>query len=236
MADTVRKLLRYLSLVPRRRWLDTLILFIGVLAPLFLFGELAEEVLEKEPFAIDRPILLFMQQHATPLLDRAMVFMSEAGSIRVLGPCALLLAVYFIIRQHWARLVYWVLAFGGAILLNMGAKQLFSRTRPDLWISIAPETSYSFPSGHSMQSMAFVTALVILAWHRPALRPWALAGALFVVLVGLSRVYLGVHFPTDVLAGWMASLAWCTGLSFVLRRRLKAERKLGRAAKAGGPR
>lgn len=225
MTETLRKLLRYLSLVPRRRWLDTAILFVGVLVPLYLFGELAEEVLEREPFAFDRPILLFMQANATPLLDRTMVFFSEVGSIRVLGPCAFLIAAYFIFRQHWARLVYWVLGFGGAILLNMGAKQIFSRTRPDLWISIAPESSYSFPSGHSMQSMAFVAALVMLAWHRPALRPLFVAGAVFVVLVGLSRVYLGVHFPTDVAAGWTAALAWCTGLAFVLRGRMSSERK-----------
>lgn len=228
MAETFRKFFHYLSLVPRRRWLDTLLLFAGVLLPLYLFGELAEEVLEKEPFAIDRPILLFMQAQATPLLDRAMVFISEVGSIRVLGPCAILIAGVFIFRQQWARLVYWVLGFGGAILLNMGAKQIFSRTRPDLWISIAPETSYSFPSGHSMQSMAFVAALVMLAWHRPALRPLFAAGAVFVALVGLSRVYLGVHYPTDVLAGWTAALAWCIGLAFVLRRRLSAERTLRR--------
>lgn len=228
MAELFRKLLHYLSLVPRRRWVDALLLFIGVLVPLYLFGELAEEVLEREPFEIDRPILLFMQENATPLLDRAMVFFSEVGSIRVLGPCALLIAAYFLIRQQWARLVYWVLGFGGAILLNMGAKQIFSRTRPDLWISIAPETSYSFPSGHSMQSMAFVAALAMLAWHRPALRPLFVAGAVFVALVGLSRVYLGVHFPTDVVAGWTAALAWCIGLAFVLRRRLSAERTLHR--------
>lgn len=228
MADKFRKFLHYLGRVPRRRWLDTLLLFVGVLAPLYLFGELAEEVLEKEAFAIDRPILMFMQENATPLLDRTMVLVSEIGSIRVLGPCAALIAVVFIIRQQWARLVYWVLGFGGAILLNMGAKQIFSRTRPDLWISIAPETSYSFPSGHSMQSMAFVAALAMLAWHRPALRPLVAAGAVFVAMVGLSRVYLGVHFPTDVVAGWTAALAWCVGLAFVLRRRLSAERTAGK--------
>lgn len=226
-AETFRKLLRYLSLVPRRRWLDTLLLFAGVLGPLYLFGELAEEVLEKEAFAIDQSILLLMKENATPLFDRAMVFMSEIGSVRVLGPCALLIAALFIIRHQWARLVYWVLGFGGAILLNMGAKQLFSRTRPDLWISIAPETSYSFPSGHSMQSMAFVAALAMLVWHRPSMRPWILPGALFVALVGTSRVYLGVHFPSDVLAGWTAALAWCIGLAFVLRRRLSSERGMG---------
>ena len=196
------------------------LLFAGVLLPLYLFGELAEDVLEKETFSFDRPILLFMKTHATPMLDNLMVFISEVGSIRVLGPCALALAGYLIYRNHWARLAYWLLGFGGALLLNMAAKHTFARTRPDLWVSIAPETSYSFPSGHAMQSMAFVAALIVIVWHRRGAGAGLVLGAAFVALVGLSRVYLGVHFPSDVLAGWTASLAWCIGLALIIGKRL----------------
>ena len=202
------------------RWLQMGLLFAGVLLPLYLFGELAEDVLEKETFSFDRPILLFMKTHATPMLDNLMVFISEVGSIRVLGPCALALAGYLIYRNHWARLAYWLLGFGGALLLNMAAKHTFARTRPDLWVSIAPETSYSFPSGHAMQSMAFVAALIVIVWHRRGAGAGLVLGAAFVALVGLSRVYLGVHFPSDVLAGWTASLAWCIGLALIIGKRL----------------
>jgi membrane-associated phospholipid phosphatase len=216
-----QRLVRYQNALMRGRWLRTALLFAGVLLPLLLFGELAEDVLARQTFSFDRPILLFMKSHATPMLDNIMLFVSQAGSIRTLGPCALALAGYLIVRSHWFRLVYWVLGFGGAVLLNMAAKHVFTRVRPDLWVSIAPETSYSFPSGHAMQSMAFVAALMVIAWDRRGAGMGLVFGVAFVALVGLSRVYLGVHFPSDVLAGWTASLAWCIGLAIILGKRLR---------------
>jgi undecaprenyl-diphosphatase len=221
MENKSRRAVRSLQRLTHGRWLQMGLLFAGVLLPLFLFGELAEDVLEKETFSFDRPILLFMKSHATPMFDNLMLFFSEVGSIRILGPCALALAGYLIVRSHWARLTYWVLGFGGALLLNMAAKQVFARTRPDLWVSIAPETSYSFPSGHAMQSMAFVATLMVIVWHRRGAGAGLVFGAAFVALVGLSRVYLGVHFPSDVLAGWTASLTWCIGLAIILGKRLR---------------
>ena len=88
------------------------------------------------------------------------------------------------------------------------AKQLFARQRPSLWESIAPESSFSFPSGHAMGSMTLAMVLVLLCWHTRH-RGWvsaAMAG--FVLAVGLSRVYLGVHYPSDIMAGWAAACAW----------------------------
>ncbi|WP_158598021.1 phosphatase PAP2 family protein [Noviherbaspirillum saxi] len=224
MKTLINKLLEYTLRLLRGRWADLAILFAGVLFPLFLFGELAEDVLEKEAFSFDQPLLLLMNSHSTPLLDALMVFFSEAGSIRILGPCALAIAVFQFVHKLWARLVYWVLGFGGAVLINITAKLIFTRTRPDLWISIAPETSYSFPSGHAMQSMAFIAALTVLAWHERRRSLLLLAGGIFVVLVGTSRVYLGVHYPSDILAGWTASLAWCCGLAIILGNRLRQPR------------
>ena len=100
------------------------------------------------------------------------------------------------------------IALGGSALLNLGAKQLFARARPALWESIAPEATYSFPSGHAMGSMTLAAVLVLLSWHT-RWRWWvAMPMAAFVLLVGLSRVYLGVHYPSDILAGWAAAIAW----------------------------
>src|SRR5690606_17364220 len=92
------------------------------------------------------------------------------------------------------------------------------------WPPLAPETSFSFPSGHAMQSMALATALLVLAWNTRWRWPVLLAGAAFTGIVGLSRVYLGVHFPSDVLAGWCASLAWAVGLALLFRRRGRGRR------------
>src|SRR5690606_4052086 len=112
-----------------------------------------------------------------------------------IGLVLLLLAL-----RRWRHAVFAAVATGGSALLNIAAKQLFARDRPSLWESIAPETSYSFPSGHAMGSMTLALVLVLLAWHTRA-RWWVLAAmAVFVPMVGLSRVYLGVHYPSDILA------------------------------------
>jgi undecaprenyl-diphosphatase len=135
-------------------------------------------------------------------------------------PIGLLVLLLFVRRRRWGDALFWGLAVGGAGVLNFAAKQLFERIRPNLWLSIAPETTYSFPSGHAMGSMALVAALVVLLW--PTRWRWLtlLVGSFFVLMVGLSRVYLGVHYPSDIVAGWTASLAWVVGVSVVLYGRL----------------
>ena len=86
---------------------------------------------------------------------------------------------------------------------------LFSTLYPETGrASIAPETTYSFPSGHAMGSMTLASVAVMLAWHTRWRVPVSLAGMAFVLLVGMSRVYLGVHYPSDILAGWCAAGAW----------------------------
>jgi undecaprenyl-diphosphatase len=118
---------------------------------------------------------------------------------------------------------------GGGWLLNRSAKALFGRERPKLWESVAPETSLSFPSGHAMASMALIAALVVLLWPTRWRYPTIGLGGIFVLLVGLSRVYLGVHYPSDVLAGWIASFAWVMGVSVLLYGRV------GRLASENSP-
>ena len=202
----------------RVRRVRLLALFAGVLAPLFLFGELADGIREGEPFSFDEAILHFMRRHASDSLDQLMLFASWIGSGPVIGTIDVLACLLLLSRRRWADALFWTLATGGAALLNLVAKEGFERIRPDLWQSIAPETSFSFPSGHAMQTTALATALVVLAWPTAARLAALAGGALFVLLVSTSRVYLGVHFPSDILAGWAASVAWVIGLSFLFYR------------------
>jgi undecaprenyl-diphosphatase len=197
-----------------------LVLFAGVLIPLWVFGALAEDVLDQERFFFDTPILLFMYTHATPVLDLVMIFFSLIGYRFGVVPVDLLVLGLFLWRRRWGDALFWGLAVGGAAILNLAAKQSFERIRPQLWLSIAPETTYSFPSGHAMGSMALAAALVVLLWPTRWRSITLLVGAFFVLMVGLSRVYLGVHYPSDILAGWAASLAWVIGVSVVLYGRL----------------
>ena len=204
--------------------LNLLWLFLGVFIPLIAFGHLASEVLEKEAFAFDGPILLFLHSHATPFLDTVMLTLSAIGERYGLIPLDIAIFLVLLLRRRWGDAFFWVLATGGAALLNLIAKATFGRIRPDLWISLAPETSFSFPSGHAMGSMALVAGLVVLLWPTKW-RWWVLiVGGLFVLGVGISRMYLGVHYPSDVLAGWAASLGWVLGVSLILYRQITKPR------------
>ncbi len=167
---------------------------------------------------LDRDFLLSLHAHATPQFDQIMLFFSLIGSRVGVVPVDVMVFLILAMMRRWGDALFWGLAVGGASLLNAAAKHTFQRVRPDLWPSIAPETTYSFPSAHAMQTMALVAALLVLLWPTRWRWPTLIAGAAFVVLVGLSRVYLGVHYPTDVLGGWAASLAWVIGLSIVFYR------------------
>src|SRR5690606_19570870 len=100
------------------------------------------------------------------------------------------------------------IALGGSALLNVGAKQLFARHRPSLWESIAPETTFSFPSGHAMGSMTLAMLLSLLAWHTGLRWAVGLRRAGSVLAVGMSRVYRGVHCRSDFAAGLAAPGPW----------------------------
>ncbi|MDP9108127.1 MAG: phosphatase PAP2 family protein [Pseudomonadota bacterium] len=201
----------------RRHAVKLIVLFVGVLLPLYGFGVLAEDVLSKEAFPFDQTLLLFAHAHASVALDRIMIFFTRAGSAVVLVPFNLVMFVVLLMRAERTRAVFWLGATGGAALLNLLAKHTFERIRPSLWVSLLPEHTFSFPSGHAMQSMAVCVALIALAWHSAWRWPAIAGGLIFVLMVSASRVYLGVHYPSDILAGWTASVAWVTGLASVFR-------------------
>jgi len=203
----------------RHHYTKMLALFFGVFTPLIVFGHLAEDVLEHEIFSFDRPVLMFMHSHATGALDMLMIFISHTGSSVVLVPLNILVFSMLIYQKRQKEALFWIFAVVGAALLNFMAKHAFARIRPDLWISISPEVTYSFPSGHAMNSMAVMTGLVLLAWDTRWRGLMMVISVCFILLVGLSRIYLGVHYPSDILAGWLASSAWVVGLASVFTDR-----------------
>jgi undecaprenyl-diphosphatase len=111
---------------------------------------------------------------------------------------------------------FFTVAVAGAWSINIMAKLLFQRVRPALWQSPVPEHDYSFPSGHAMLSMAIAGSLIILAWPTCLRWPALIGGSIGVLGIGLSRLYLGVHYPSDIIAGWCASLLWVTGVYLIL--------------------
>jgi membrane-associated phospholipid phosphatase len=204
---------------PRRHAVKLLLLFFGLLLPLWLFADLAEDVVSRDVFGFDEPILLYMHVNASAGFDRLMLFFSFIGSALVLTPLDATIIGLCLYYGRKRDAMFFLLATGGAALLNFSAKLAFARDRPDLWPSISPEITYSFPSGHAMSSMAATSAMLVLLWHTDSRwrLPLTAVGAGFVFFVGLSRVYLGVHYPSDILAGWLASLAWVIGLALLIK-------------------
>ena len=190
-------------------------LFVGVLAPLLFFAKIADEVHEKEKFRFDAPILLGIHRHASPLFDRLMIAASAFGSPLLMTILCAALVAFFLWKKRRGDAAFFAFAVIGAGLLNFLAKAFFGRARPELWLSIAPRSDFSFPSGHAMGTMAVACAVVMLA-RTPRSRVLAIVlGIVFVGAVGFSRLYLGVHFPSDILGGWLASLAWVCGVAFL---------------------
>jgi len=191
------------------------LLFGGVLIPLCVFGALAEDVWSHQGFGWDVAILRFIHGFATPSRDALMSGISRVGGAVGVVPLVVALLLVLLARRRRADALFVALAYGGAVALDGVAKALFRSSRPHLWVSPAPESGYGFPSGHAMSTMAVVATLAVLAWPTRWRWPVLLLGGLFVGAVGLSRVYLGVHYPSDVLAAWCAALAWVVGLRLV---------------------
>ena len=204
--------------IARRHGWRLVLLFAGMLLPMWAFVELADEVHEGEQIAFDLPMLRFAEAIASERLDAFFLLVSEVGYGWGVVPGDVLLVVVLLVRRRWREAAFAAIATGGSGLLNVVTKQLFARPRPDLWESISPHSTYSFPSGHAMGSMTLAIVLVLLAWPTRA-RWWVVAAmAVFVPLVGLSRVYLGVHYPSDILAGWAAAAIWVVGVYLVVYR------------------
>jgi membrane-associated phospholipid phosphatase len=195
--------------------LRILLLFVGVLIPLAIFAALADDVVERSNFWWDEPVLRWLHRHASPGTDSAMVLVSQVGMWWGLVPFDIGLSAFLLGRRQWTRALFFILAVAGAGLLNVLTKQALGRERPALWLSIAPAQSFSFPSGHAMGSSAAVAACAVLLWRTRARWPVIVLGTGWVLLVSASRAYLGVHYPSDLVAAWLASLAWVCGLAWL---------------------
>lgn len=174
------------------------------------FAAIADEVLEKETDALDATVLLTLHKLRTPLLDQIMLGFTFLGDPKVLFVATLGLCLGLTLRRQWAEGVILAIASVGAIGLNFLLKGLFARARPELWQQIVDVRYYSFPSGHAMISVVIYGLIgYFLAAHFKRQSGWIISlTALLVAIIGLSRLYLGVHWPTDVIAGYAAGLIW----------------------------
>lgn len=210
------------------------LLFAGVLLPMGVFVALADEVHELENVYFDEPLLWSMRALTSPGWDRFFSVVTEAGYQYGVIPLDTLIVLLLLGLRRWREAMFAAFAFVGSALLNLSAKQFFQRDRPSLWESIAPEHTFSFPSGHAMGSMTLASVLIALAWRTRWRWPVLLLASTFALLVGVSRIYLGVHYPSDILGGWCAALVWVLGLYLLMFRGERRPRWRRRRAVASG--
>lgn len=193
-----------------------LLLLLGGFIPLLIFGDLAEDVWKQGGFPFDVPLLLAIHSTAQPKLDVFVSYLTKLGVFWGVFPAAAMISLLLVIRQRWRALEFLLTASVGSIIINQTVKRLLHRARPHLWVTPAPEFDYGFPSGHAMASMTLVAVLIILSWKSRWRWFVVIIGTLFVLIIGWTRLYLGVHYPSDVLAGWMVALGWTVGVSFLI--------------------
>jgi undecaprenyl-diphosphatase len=206
------------------RWLvrqeaAMLVAVLGVLVALLVFVRIAETLGEGELANLDEWLLHRLRVPGHPHTPIGPSWLIEAAQdITALGGRTMLLGVtlvaigYLVLERKYGAMLFVVVATGGGGLLSTAMKHLFGRDRPDVVPHLVAVTSPSFPSGHSMLgAILYLTLGALLARFaaRRRTKVYLLTVALFTTfVVGSSRIYLGVHYPTDVLAGWCAGLVW----------------------------
>jgi len=198
-------------------WILTTVFAIASL--LLAFGHIAEEVLEGDATKFDQTILFFFRNAndlsdpiGPPWIEEMARDISALGSYAVLSVvfCAV---VIYLFMGHERAAAFWVIAaVGGGVLLSNLLKLIYERPRPELVPHAARVFTTSFPSGHAtLSAITYLTLGALLASLHDSLRfkvYFLSLAILLAIAVGISRIYLGVHYPTDVLAGWCVGAAW----------------------------
>ena len=220
---------------PAWRSPDNMLLYIGcavAAALLTVFGILADQVVDGDTADFDRAMVMLFRDPAAPTVPLGPAWFNEAvrditalGSFPVLGVLVIGVVLHLLLTGSRRTGLLIAISVIGGTIISMTLKAIFDRPRPDFTGAVDVFTS-SFPSGHATTSaVVYLTIGVLLAQRSstwPARTLYISGAIILVAAVGLSRIYLGVHFPTDVLAGWSLGAAWaliCLAVAHALRRR-----------------
>jgi membrane-associated phospholipid phosphatase len=195
--------------------------FVGLAASLVVLGSIAEGVRDQEVFALDTWATPFLHGIASPGLDAFMNGLTNIGSIYVVPILFVLVVGWLVWRRRYRAAGFITVASLGSLVLQGSMKLFFARPRPQLpWAQVLPD--YSFPSGHTMNTVIFYGAVALVIWSIFGRRAGLLAVGLAAILafgVGVSRIYLGYHYLTDVVGGILAGIAWLLIVGAAFRAR-----------------
>lgn len=224
MSSLVRLLHGLLALLQRMGWAYLLALAVAVLA-LYGFAELTEEVLEGEFQSLNEGVLLALHAARQAWLDRLALALSRLGGASGTTFVSGAAILFWIARRRFLDAAGLLVVIGGGALLIPLLKNWFQMPRPDLFVSLAPESTFSFPSGHATISVCLYGYLAAITVMESPRKIWRWCAALLFAGVALgiiwSRLYLGVHWLTDVMAGTLVALFWVS-VSLALKRTFQA--------------
>ncbi|MEH2323796.1 MAG: phosphatase PAP2 family protein [Nostoc sp.] len=177
---------------------------------LFVVAKLAQEVLERDAFAFDTNFLLWLHQFANPNLDNLMLFVTNLGNPSTVVIVAGITVLLLWWRRYQEEAKVFIFVCLGGLILNTGLKLFFSKSRPELWHQLISEKSFSFPSGHALGSVVLYGFIAYeLATHYPNFAKFIYSlTVILIAAIGISRLYLGVHWPTDIIAGYGVGFLW----------------------------
>jgi membrane-associated phospholipid phosphatase len=225
LATRIKKLWAELALLSVELIIILILFFLAIIG----FAYLAYEVFHVKKDVIDFKIFDFLTRYVTDLNTDIMVFITFFATHTFLIPANLLLIAYFLFikRHRWYSIKVPVVAIGSVVIMS-SLKLFFSRPRP-LTPLLEAVRGFSFPSGHAMSSVTFYGLLMYIVWHEVANKAlkWSLIVllALFILAIGFSRVYLRVHYASDVLAGFAMGAIWLVISLWAVTRIEKFTRK-----------
>lgn len=185
---------------------------VSCLLIIYVVAQISDEVLDKEAFAFDRFILIWIHSLANPTLDGVMQTITRLNDPDVVSVIAGFALIILLWKQCYPEAKIFVIDCAGGVILSYGLKSVFGKTRPDLWQSAIKEVSFSYPSGHALGSTVLYGFLAYLFATRFPQFSWLiyLMAVTLVGAIGLSRLYLGVHWPTDIIGGYGIGFLWLT--------------------------
>ncbi len=191
--------------------------FFVLVGAIWVFAEMTQQVLAGSTQALDEWVLTWVASHRSDILDHVALEITALGNFTTLAVLVLVVSVFLWETRHRISVALLLVAMAGGAILNTLLKDIFDRPRPSVVEAGTEVMTQSFPSGHAMAAFIAYAGVAYLGGRLEPTRAlraltWTSA-ALLILAIGASRVYLGVHYPSDVIAGYLGGLAW---LAFVM--------------------